>query len=518
MSEKIVNINIAELLVTRDPVVICTVLGSCVSVCLFTEDMSAGGMIHYALPNLPTNCTDNPLRYGDFAIESLVGDMVKLTGKPASSLLAKVIGGANNIATPNEIQKVGSANIEIAKHLLAKFKIRIMSEELGGSLGRKVLFHAKTGRLQSAYIGPGFSRPSAEKAITMREEISSTKLKKKKVLIVDDSKTIRDLLIRIISKDPELEVIGQAEDPIQAQELLRKIKPDVITLDIHMPNMTGVQWLKTLIPKNPIPVVMITSLELKEGNEVFQALEYGAIDYIQKPTLHEIHEFGPAIIEKIKNAAGAKVRISRLTRLRADHSNSSFDKNLVLALGASTGGTEALKDVLIRLPKEIPPTVIVQHIPPIFSRAFSDRLNQLCPFEVKEAEDGDALHENRVLVAPGGTQMKVVRKSSGLFVEVNDAPPMNRHKPSVDYLFNSVAELCGKNAMGVILTGMGADGAKGLLHMKNCGALTFSQDEASCVVYGMPKAAWELGGSLFQVSLEDVAAKIVELGKLKRSA
>jgi two-component system chemotaxis response regulator CheB len=355
-----------------------------------------------------------------------------------------------------------------------------------------------------AMVGPGHSRPSAEKAV--RQE-------KKKVLIVDDSKTIRDILCRIIQQDPQLEVVGQAENPLRAESMLTTLKPDVITLDIHMPLMTGVEWLKTLLPKHPIPVVMVTSLGFEEGNEVFQALSLGAIDYIQKPALNEIAQFGPIICEKIANASRAKIRFGHKRSVPhvSPIAEVDYAKDLVVAIGASTGGTEALREVLEAMPKNIPPILIVQHIPEVFSLAFAKRLHSLCPFDVKEAESGDAIHSNRVLIAPGGKQMRVVKKSSGLFVEINDDPPVSRHKPSVDYLFNSVADIIGNKAVGVILTGMGADGAAGLLKMKERGAVTFSQNEASCVVYGMPKAAWERGASMQQISLENIAAKIVEV-------
>ncbi len=526
MSQKLINLNIAELIVTCEPLVVCTVLGSCVSVCLFGDDAKGGGIIHYALPEHPANNeNDNPLRYGDYAIEKLIEEVCQMLEVPPHKLKAKIAGGANNVASEHPTQKVGSANVALAKRLLGKHNIPIVGEDVGGSLGRKILFDVQSGRLQVAFVGPGFSRPSAEKALTLpnkKKDISSVGLsppltnapkRKIRVLIVDDSKTIRDLLFKVLQQDPGIEVVGQAEDPLKAELLLPTAKPDVITLDIHMPRMTGVQWLKTLIPKYKIPVVMITSLELKSGNEVFEALELGAVDYIQKPSLHDLTSVSPILREKVINAASAKVRPRGITKkfIPSGILNQSFDPHLVIAIGSSTGGTEALREVLTGLPKNIPPIVIVQHIPPVFSRAFADRMNSLCPFDVKEAESGDAVHSNRILIAPGGSQMKLIKKPSGLFVEVNDEPPMNRHKPSVDYLFHSVADLIGRKAIGAILTGMGADGAKGLLHMKERGALTLSQDEASCVVYGMPKVAWEMGASQQQVSLDEFALKLVEL-------
>lgn len=534
MNPTIINLNIGELVATQEPVVVCTVLGSCVSVCLFSKDGLGGGIIHFSLPELPPNANvDSPLKYGDYAIEKLIHEVCQLLNVQPHQLKAKVVGGANNVASDHSSQKVGAANVSMAKKQLEKFKIPIVGEDVGGSVGRKILFNVISGRLQSAFVGPGFSRVSAEKAITLPQKTKKnptvvsnpvfTKAenkKKIKVLIVDDSKTIRDLLFKILQQDPNLEVVGQAEDPLKAELLLPTAKPDVITLDIHMPRMTGVQWLKTLIPQYKLPVVMITSLELKDGNEVFEALELGAVDYIQKPSLQDLSAVSPIIREKVVNASTAKVRPKEKTKkfIPSSISNQSFDPHLVIALGASTGGTEALREVLTGLPKNIPPIVIVQHIPPVFSRAFADRMNSLCPFDVKEAESGDAVHSNRVLIAPGGKQMKLIRKPSGLFVEVNDDDPMTRHKPSVDYLFHSVAEIIGKKAIGAILTGMGSDGAKGLLHMKERGAQTFSQDEDTCVVYGMPKAAWETGASQSQVRLEEFASKIVELWSQRKAS
>ena len=528
MSQEILKLNIAELIVTKEPIVVSTVLGSCVSVCFFSESSKGGGIIHYAIPELPKASNDNPLRYGDYAIEKLVSETCECLGVNPRELKAKLAGGANNIASEHPSQHVGAENVKIAKKLLAKHQIPIVGEDVGGAQGRKILFHVQTGRLQVAFVGPGYSRPSASAAINLPKKgqkpvasLSSKKVKNKiKVLVVDDSKTIRDLLLKVLSQDPNIEVVGQAEDPLKAELLLPTAKPDVITLDVHMPRMTGVQWLKTLIPQYKLPVVMITSLEMKDGNEVFEAMELGAVDYIQKPSLSDLGSVTPLIREKVINAASAKVRVPNKTKkfIPSTNSSASFDPHVVIAIGSSTGGTEALKEVLTALPKNIPPIVIVQHIPPVFSRAFADRMNSLCPFEVKEAESGDALHSNRVLIAPGGTQMKVIRKTSGLFVEINDDPPMTRHKPSVDYLFQSVADTIGKKAIGVILTGMGADGTIGLMKMKEKGSITLSQDEDTCVVYGMPKSAWESGASQMQVPLEEVAAKLGLVWSLKKIA
>lgn len=493
-------LNISEMIVTGDNVVISTVLGSCISVCIFSQSAKVGGMIHYALPEAPVAVdSGEALRYGNIAIPTLIQELKRFVGTTPKDLMAKVVGGASEINSMTSPYPVGSDNIKVAKKLLSQHGIPIVGESTGDLHGRKVLFHIPSGRLQVAKIKKKVS-PVSPPART-------------KVLIVDDSKTIRDLLHRILKEDPGLEVIGAAADPVEAASMITKEKPDVITLDIHMPKMTGVEWLESLLPVNPIPVVMISSLQLKEGNDVFRALELGAIDYIQKPSLSELGVVAPLIREKVKAASRAKVLRSQHQTVRPVMS-AQIDLRKVLVIGASTGGTEALRSVLCSFPRTIPPTLIVQHIPPVFSKAFADRLNELCPFEVKEAEDKDELKPSRVLIAPGGKQMKVEQTSNGLRVRITDDPPMSRHKPSVDYLFHSVASTIGNRAVGVILTGMGSDGAKGLLEMKSKGARTIGQDEASSVVYGMPRVAFEIGAVEQVASLSKIPQMI--LNQLER--
>jgi len=338
---------------------------------------------------------------------------------------------------------------------------------------------------------------------------------KTKVLIVDDSKTIRNLLTTILSQDSEIEVIGTAEKPSEARAFMAKHKPDVITLDVHMPEMDGVSFLREYLPKSPIPTVMISSISLEESPLILDALEFGAVDYIQKPTFEQLKVLAPKIIETIKLAANAQVKVGHTT-----HSNlrnailsktkipSTWDSENtpLLVIGSSTGGTEALREILTHLPTEIPPTLIVQHIPPVFSKAFAMRMNEICPFTVTEATHQMKVLPNQVLIAPGGTQMKVVKLGKEYFVEVDpNAPPVNRHKPSVDPLFLSVAGLLPKKTIGIILTGMGSDGSKGLLKLRESGAMTFGQDEATSIVYGMPQAAMKIGAVSKQVPLKEIA-------------
>jgi chemotaxis response regulator CheB/chemotaxis methyl-accepting protein methylase len=331
-----------------------------------------------------------------------------------------------------------------------------------------------------------------------------------KVLIVDDSQTIRNLLSQILSKDPAFEVVGLAEKPSQVEDLIKKHKPDVITLDIHMPEMDGVTLLQKIYPKYRIPTVMISSISKEEGPQVLKALEIGAIDYIQKPKMSELGAAAATICERLKIAAKANtsVMVSKRSQVRADH---HVDNGSLIVMGASTGGTEALRVVLESLPAQIPPILIVQHIPPVFSAAFAQRLNELCQFEVREAKDGDEVKPNLVLIAPGGTQMGVRAVQGKLFIQVTDDAPMNRHKPSVDYLFKSVGEKRQSKIVAVILTGMGADGARQMKVLRDAGARTIAQDQQSSVVYGMPREAAAMGGAEFVLPLERVAEKLLTL-------
>lgn len=346
------------------------------------------------------------------------------------------------------------------------------------------------------------------------------KKEKVKILIVDDSKTIRQLLTKIFSRDADLEVVAEAELPSQVEGLIEKFRPDVITLDIHMPEMDGITLLKNYLPKYKIPTVMISSISLEEGPLVLSALESGAVDYIQKPRLDEIGNVAPLIIEKVKGAAQqakiggfAKVGIAPMQSIAAGN----FPGTDLIVIGSSTGGTEALRVVLTALPAQIPPIVIVQHIPPVFSKAFSNRLNDLCKFKVTEAVDNDLIEANHVYVAPGGLQLALKQKGPELRVSLSDAPPVNRHKPSVDVLFDSVPMGYVDKTIAVILTGMGNDGGAGMKRLRDRGVYTIGQDEASCTVYGMPRVAYELGGVQTVLSLDKISLHLSQ-GRKKRAA
>ncbi len=359
-------------------------------------------------------------------------------------------------------------------------------------------------------------RVSIEPVVHFEPKKAPTKFK---VLVVDDSKTIRTILSKIFSSDPMFEVCAMAEKPSDVEALIQKHKPDVITLDIHMPEMDGVTLLKTVItPKYRIPTVMISSISMAEGPMVLDALENGAVDYIQKPEMSEIDKVTPFILEKVRTAAMANTsKQVRRERTKTVQTGEKCNLDSLIVLGSSTGGTEAIRDILTAMPNHIPPMLIVQHIPAVFSLAFAKRMNDLCPFEVKEAEDGDEVKVNRVLIAPGGTQMKMIHKNGKTYVEINDDEPVNRFKPSVDYMFFTVAKSLYTHTVAVILTGMGKDGAKGMLELRNLGVRTVAQDEATSVVFGMPKEAINIGGAEFVEPLGNIAERICILTNQKKS-
>ena len=340
-----------------------------------------------------------------------------------------------------------------------------------------------------------------------------------KVLIVDDSALMRDLLTRILGSDEQIEVIGSASDPFVAREKIKALNPDVLTLDIEMPRMDGLTFLEKLMRGHPMPVVMISSLTDKGADTTLRALSLGAIDYVSKPKLDvSSGTIGLAeeIIAKVKCAAQAKVRAplppepdgppAKPFHFSATHK--------VVAIGSSTGGTEALKEVLMKLPANFPGIVMVQHMPEAYTKSFAERLDSLCKINVREAKDGDRILPGHALLAPGGHQMAVVRRGMEYAVRVYRGERVNLHLPSVDVLFSSCARQLGKNAIGVILTGMGADGARGMLEMKQAEAFNIAQNEATCVVFGMPREAIQRGAVDEVLALRRIPEVLLErLGK-----
>ena len=334
--------------------------------------------------------------------------------------------------------------------------------------------------------------------------------RKIKVLIVDDSLLFRETLAKEISKDFGIEVVGTAEDPFVARDKILELQPDVLTLDVEMPKMDGIAFLKKLMPQYPLPVVVISSVE----NNIFEALSAGAVDFVTKPgSKAGTNTFFNELIVKIKIAstakvAGYKLKNDEAVKLHAmQHAGVS---DTIIAIGASTGGTEALASVMKVLPAEMPGIVIVQHMPPVFTKMYAERLNGASRLKVKEAEDGDDVLPGRALLAPGDFQMEVVKRNGRHQVRCFKGEKVSGHCPSVDVLFHSVAAVAGRHAMGVILTGMGSDGAKGLLAMRKKGAFTIGQDEKTCVVYGMPMVAYNIGAVEKQLPLDKIPQELCD--------
>ncbi len=335
---------------------------------------------------------------------------------------------------------------------------------------------------------------------------------KLKVLIVDDSAVVRKIFTEVISRQPDLEVVGTAPDPYVARDKIVQTRPDVITLDVEMPRMDGLTFLKKIMHYFPLPVIIVSSLSQRGSKIALEALESGAVEVLAKPDgAFSVGELGVELVEKIRAAAQVRLTPQKPTKApcpstRLTPLTQTTDK--IIAIGASTGGTEAIKEILLRLPSNTPGVIIVQHMPPKFTTAFAERLNQLCAMEVKEAQDGDSVSTGRALLAPGNFHMLLKRSGARYYVQVKNGPPVHHQCPSVDVLFNSAALSGGANVIGVILTGMGADGADGMVAMKNQGAYTIAQDEASCVVFGMPKEAIRKGGAKKVLPLSRIPEEI----------
>lgn len=335
-----------------------------------------------------------------------------------------------------------------------------------------------------------------------------------RVMAVDDSALIRNMLTAIINQQPDMEMVATAPDPLIARELIKKLNPDVLTLDIDMPRMDGLEFLNRLMRLRPMPVVMISSMTTQGSSSTLAAMEHGALDFVAKPDNHmsgDLMAWGVEVVEKIRVASRASIKehISRPAP-RPVMQGVPAPLSGIIAIGASTGGTEALRRVLMPLPKCCPGIVIAQHMPAGFTRSFAQRLDSLCRIRVREAEDGEPVMPGVALIAPGDWHLEIVSKGKGYVTRLSDAPTVNRHRPSVDVLFDSVAQQAGSHASAAILTGMGSDGAQGLLALRQAGAYTIAQSEASCVVFGMPREAIALGGACETADLEDISTRLLE--------
>ncbi len=343
----------------------------------------------------------------------------------------------------------------------------------------------------------------------------SPRAQKIKVLVVDDSAIVRKILTETISLEQDMEVVGTAPDPYVARDKILSLRPDVITLDIEMPRMDGLTFLKKIMQHQPMPVVIISSLAQSSCDISLEALRCGAVEVMGKPGgPYSIGELREGLAQKLRAAAAShvsrpKAAEPQATLLRPPVAPSQFRENAVIAIGASTGGTEAIHEVLVQLPASVPGIIITQHIPKMFSASFAQRLDRACAFEVKEAAEGDDVRPGRALVAPGDLHLVLKKAGYGYKVQLQDGPKICYQRPAVDVMFSSVAALCGRDAVGVLLTGMGSDGAQGLMKMRTAGARTLVQDEASCVVYGMPREAVRLGAAEQVLPLSSIPGAIL---------
>ena len=338
-----------------------------------------------------------------------------------------------------------------------------------------------------------------------------------KVLVIDDSAVMRAFLGRVVASQPDMELVAVAADPVLAIDRIRQKSPDVITLDVEMPRMNGLDFLAKLMSVRPLPVIMISSLTRQGADITLRALELGAVDFFAKPAnLVELEASVHEIAEKIRAAGLARVvrhkpQAPVRAALRAVRAPGPAATDCVIGIGASTGGVEALREILVNLPVRMPPILIAQHMPPGFTETFAKRLDSICQIGVCEAEDGQPACHGMAYIAPGGRHLSIARRLNGYQLRVTDEPPVNRHRPSVDPLFRSIARVAGSRAIGVMLTGMGADGAEAMLEMKKSGAHTIAQDEATSVVFGMPRQAIALGGVREVLALGDMAQRLVTL-------
>ncbi|MDP2143625.1 MAG: chemotaxis response regulator protein-glutamate methylesterase [Gallionella sp.] len=347
-----------------------------------------------------------------------------------------------------------------------------------------------------------------------------------KVLVVDDSALIRNVMKEIIDREKDMMCVGAAPDPIAAREMIKSLNPDVLTLDVEMPKMDGLDFLERLMRLRPMPVVMVSTLTERGSDITFRALELGAVDFVSKPKMdiaRGMEEYAAEITDKIRAAAQSHVRARKNIAPMVVQEKLSADAILpssspghfastekLIIIGASTGGTEAIKEVLTRLPADVPGILVTQHMPENFTKSFADRLNSLCKISVKEAEHNERILPGHAYIAPGHSHLLLKRSGANYMTELSQGPPVNRHRPSVDVLFRSAANVAGANAMGIILTGMGKDGAQGMLEMKQAGSFTIAQDEASCVVFGMPREAIAMGGAAEVLPLQNVARRTLE--------
>lgn len=457
---------------------------------------------------------DHQLGCGGMAVCSVIGarqilaDLFKAFkghGSLRTHLTVKVAGGG-------EIGQKSSVEAQVDA-FCRDLGIPVKSRSTGGAFGRSIRLDTRNGEM---LVKKNTDRPNSEQPTADSAAASvhvDGRAKKIRVLIVDDSPVIRSLFRKALGSEPDIDIFGLASDPMAAEKLMTVDVPDVITLDMQMPGMDGLTYIETHLAARKIPIIVVTGAGPSDGDLAFKALDAGALDFVEKPSAENMASFCRELAEKVRTASQinkAKLTGSRSCIVKA-RPKQKVETDRVIVIGSSTGGTAALTNILTALGEEIPPILIVQHIPPVFSRLFAERLNSLVPFEVREASHHDQVLPGRVLIAPGGRQMKIKYFDKKLVVAVTDDPPVNKHAPSVDYLFDSVAEVLGGKAVAAILTGMGKDGAQGMLKLRQRGCPTIAQDEATSVVYGMPREAARVGAVDHILPLQDIPDFIVGL-------
>lgn len=537
MNSKRIYLKSGQMFVGENSEEIFTTLGTCVAFCVYDQKKKMGGIIHYLLPKKTEEETSNSLNYAEKAIPALLKEL-KNRGCRKEDLHVTIIGG-NSIGETDISKEIATANVQIALEWVKKLGLSYYHRPSQGSEGQQILFKLASGELlikkssgKASEHNTSVTSAIANKEVKPNTTETPEKLKlpskvdeakadhlpfkKIKVLIVDDSFPIRQILKNLLSEAKEIEIVGEAADPEEAEKMRIEKNPDVMTLDIHMPNKDGVTYLAELMRISPLPVIMISDLSMKEAGPVMKALEIGAFDYIQKPGVRELSEVAPRLISTIRAAFESRKKIISFHKKNSTKAKevievkekiSGFDTRLkLIAIGASTGGTEALRLIFKCLPAHTPPIVVVQHMPKLFTAAFATSLNNQSAIEVKEAEHGEVLKSSTAYIAPGGIQMGIHDRGKGMQIFLKDDPPLNRFKPSVDYMFNSINELSLKGKLNAaLLTGMGEDGARGLLALRQNGAYTIAQDEDTCVVYGMPKAAVDRNAAVEVLAIENIA-------------
>ncbi|MEE8058610.1 MAG: chemotaxis-specific protein-glutamate methyltransferase CheB [Pseudomonadales bacterium] len=492
-----------------------TVVGVCVAVCLWDKVGKRGGLCHYRLPDIAAR-GDSAISMNDFGTEAIVALLKKFKrhGSVLENLQARVLGGGDIPLGSTELtQSIGQRNTDVALELLASFGIPVLGQAVGGALGRQIRFNSGTGEVNFRVVdGQDFEDQAPEYPVADAHAplvLAVRDPNKINVLIIDHSSKMRKRLKRTIEENDECVVVAQVSGPGDAMVAIEKLKPDVITLDINGKNVDWLAFIGFYMQQHSIPTIIVSSFMQETPEIVFKAMKIGVFDYLERSSLDELHDM-------LKAAHQFRAQLgftpaSTVVEMDKHVLEDSVCHSSLIVLGSSTGGVEALEVVIKQLPKATPPICIVQHIPKNFSLSLANRLNDLCAIEVSEATDGMDVEDNHVYIAPGGRHMKLIELASNqLIIRLSDEPRLHNVKPAVDYLFKSVEHLRARKVVGVLLTGMGGDGAQGLLKLKELGAFTLAQDEVSSVVYGMAKVAKEMGAVCRSVPIIGITSAMLE--------